>query len=137
MPVPGEMNGFENQQDHRTVFSVPYDFITDREERVRLCNLADFTYAFGTNWVKGRKQIGRGFVSAFFKNQNLFDLADLAMDCEEAHVTDSAYFRFLTVIEKIAGGTNIYWQNEVFGDLTELSSYLLNSCYFNELELVY
>ena len=135
MAVPGEMNGFENQQDPRTVFSVPYDFITDREERVRLCNLADFTYAFGTNWVKGRKQIGRGFVSAFFKNQNLFDLADLAIDCEEAHVTDSAYFRFLTVLEKIARGTNIYWQNEVFGDLTELSAYLLNSCYFNELEL--
>ena len=135
MAVPGEMNGFENQKDPRTVFSVPYDFITDREERVRLCNLADFTYAFGTNWVKGRKQIGRGFVSAFFKNQNLFDLADLTIDCEEAHVTDSAYFRFLTQLEKIAGGTNIYWQNKVFGDLSELSSYLLNTCYFNESEL--
>ena len=135
MPVPGETNDFENQQDPRTVFSVPYDFITDREERVRLCNLADFTYAFGTNWVKGRKQIGRGFVSAFFKNQNLFDLADLTIDCEEAHVTDSAYFRFLTVLEKINGRTNIYWQNKVFGDLSELSSCLLNTCYFNELEL--
>ncbi len=135
MPVPGEMNGFENQQDPRTVFSVPYDFITDREERVRLCNLADFTYAFGTNWVKGRKQIGRGFVSAFFKNQNLFDLADLAIDCEEAHVTDSAYFRFLTVLEKIAGGSNFYWRNVAFGNLTDLSSCLLNSCYFNDPKL--
>ena len=135
MPVPGEMNGFENQQDPRTVFSVPYDFITDREERVRLCNLADFTYAFGTNWVKGRKQIGRGFVSAFFRNQNLFDLADLAMDCEEARVTDPAYFRFLTLFEKIAGGTNFYWRNVAFRNLSELSSCLLNSCYFNDPKL--
>ena len=135
MFVPGEMIGFENQQDLRTVFSVPYDFITDREERVRLCNLADFTYAFGTNWVKGRKQIGRGFVSAFFQKQDLFDLADLAMDCEEAHVTDSAYFRFLTVLEKIAGGSNFYWRNVAFGNLTELSSVLLNSCYFNDPKL--
>ena len=135
MPIPGEMNDFENQQDPRTVFSVPYDFITDREERVRLCNLADFTYTFGTNWIKGRKQIGRGFVSAFFKNQNLFDLADLTIDCEEAHVTDSAYFRFLTLLEKIAGGANFYWRNVAFGNLTDLSSYLLNSFYFNEPEL--
>ena len=135
MAVPGEMNGFENQQDPRTVFSVPYDFITDREERVRLCNLADFTYAFGTNWVKGRKQIGRGFVSAFFRNQNLFDLADLAMDCEEARVTDPAYFRFLTLLEKIAGGTNFYWRNVAFENLTELSACLLNSCYFNDPKL--
>ncbi len=135
MAVPGEMNGFENQQDPRTVFSVPYDFITDREERVRLCNLADFTYAFGTNWVKGRKQIGRGFVSAFLQKQDLFDLADLAMDCEEARVTDPAYFRFLTLLEKIVGGTNFYWRNVAFGNLTELSSCLLNSCYFNDPKL--
>ena len=135
MPVPGEMNGFENQQEPRTVFSVPYDFITDREERVRLCNLADFTYAFGTNWVKGRKQIGRGFVSAFFQKQDLFDLADLAMDCEEARVTDPAYFRFLTLFEKIAGGANFYWRNVAFGNLTDLSSCLLNSCYFNDPKL--
>ncbi len=135
MPVPGEMNGFENQQDPRTVFSVPYDFITDREERVRLCNLADFTYAFGTNWVKGRKQIGRGFVSAFFQKQDLFDLADLAMDCEEARVTDPAYFRFLTLFEKIAGDKNFYWRNVAFGNLTDLSSCLLNSCYFNDPKL--
>ncbi|MBO6069952.1 MAG: BspA family leucine-rich repeat surface protein [Succinivibrionaceae bacterium] len=135
MPVPGDMNSFENHQDPRTVFSVPYDFITDREERVRLCNLADFTYAFGTNWVKGRKQIGRGFVSAFFRNQNLFDLADLAMDCEEARVTDPAYFRFLTLFEKIAGGANFYWRNVAFGNLTDLSLCLLNSCYFNDPKL--
>ena len=135
MSVPGETNDFENLQDPRTVFSVPYDFITDREERVRLCNLADFTYAFGTNWERGRKQIGRGFVSAFFKKQDLFDLADLSMDCEEANVTDQAYFRFLTLLEKNTGRANFYWQNKAFGNLTELSSELLNSCYSNDPKL--
>ncbi len=129
MTVPGELSGFENQADQRTVFTIPFDFITDRNERVRLSNLADFTYAFGTNWVRGRKLIGRGFVSAFFKKQDLFDLADLSMDCEEANVTGPAYFRLLTLLEKYTGRANFYWQNKAFGNLTELSSELLNSCY--------
>ena len=51
------------------------------------------------------------------------------------NVTDQAYFRFLTLLEKNTGRANFYWQNKAFGNLTELSSELLNSCYSNDPKL--
>ena len=105
-------------------FPVPYDFINDNGAAVKIADLAGFVEAFGTSWEKGRKQIGRGFAASFFKKLELYDLADLVLDCEEEEVTDAAYFKMITGMEKAAGLTAFYWRNHKYSSTAELGSFL-------------
>ena len=126
LPVPGVVN-IGDRTDSSFCFTVPYDFINDDGKSIIIKNLAEFVDAFGTYWEKGKKQVGRGFVSAFFKKQELYGLTDLVMDCEEEKITDLAYFKMIAKMEKLIGMDVLYWKNSKFTDLESLAGSLIHS----------
>ena len=131
LPIPGQITNSIKLPKLCTTFNSPYDFITNSGERIKLCNLPEFVYAFGTNWEKGIKEIGRGCVSSFFKRNELPEFTYLAEVCENSTITNQAYFRFLTMLEKLIGQTTFYWRNKAFSDFVELVSCLLHDVFTN------
>jgi surface protein len=126
IPVPGEeihLSGSSSASEvvrDREHFSVSYKF-----RRRELHTLQELTEAFGLNWEEGRKHVGRGLLSAFFKTLGEQDLASCVMDCEAAEVSDIAYFKMLF---EISGGKgNLYWRGVQYRDIREFAAALVSS----------
>ena len=135
LPAPGDIHDSANNTDSGISFASPYDFIKNNGEGVKLNNLDEFIETFGTNCERGKKQVGRGFVSEFFKKQELYGLADLAMDCEEEQVTDLAYFKMIAHMEKLVSKTAFYWKNIKYSNLAELADSLVQAVFTNDSKL--
>jgi serine/threonine protein kinase len=129
LPVPGETGNpnygnFTAASSQGSTFSQAYDFRNAEGKTVRLQNLSEFVDAFGTNWKDGKKQVGRGFVSDFFREQKLRSVASLVLDCEDAGVTDEAYSKMLMDISAGEGEGVFYWNNRKISSIKEIAEYL-------------
>lgn len=99
-------------------FSRPYKL---RRQEFR--TLGELTDALGRHWEDGKKHVGRGLLFQFLSAEGEQDLASSVKDCEEAGVSDPAYFRLLLELSGDSG--SIYWHGRRFGDLREFAADLL------------
>ena len=124
-PIPGE--GAESA--YATKSMPAYTFLrhayTDRSELVN---------ALATNWKEGKKQLFRGILSGFFKS---FDpeIASRCLDAEDeaskrGSNDDFIFFRTLYLIDDEA--TKLFWQGDVYNDLQDLGTRLLDRLWKND-----
>ncbi len=101
-----------------------YDFINSEGKIIHIKNIQDFVREFGTNWKEGKKHVGRGMISEFFREIKLRSVASLVLDCEEAGVTDEAYSKMLMSISAGEGESLFYWNSLKISTVKEISQYL-------------
>ncbi len=106
-PLPGEIR-----------LARPYSFGGRMLGTVR-----ELAAAFGASWQEGMKHVGRGLLSGAFRSQGETDLASMVLDCEEAGVSDLAYFRLLRRLDPRSPG--FFWLGEHYATPADMARRVL------------
>ncbi len=142
-PVPGSGDATvvateHNQGDSvptsdQDSFKQPYKFL---QQQIR--SLPVLIDALGRNWIEGKKHVGRGLLSDFFKREGQQDLASMVMDCEDRKVTDLSFFYLLedlsATLKPDQRSGAFYWLGCNYYSLQDFATIFANQCIMAQMD---
>ncbi len=120
--IPGE--GGSNQTDaskpgsendrSRFIFSRAYSIRSSEGKIINPQNLEELVRQLGLSWNEGKKHVGRGFLSKFFTDNQLYQYSSMARDCEEAGTDNLNYAKMLTDLQLELAKSCFYWDGRSY-----------------------
>ena len=125
VPVPGEISdGCNLQETGENRFSESLVFEKADKEKLYIYTLSDLVSALGQNSDIGKKYIGRGILTEFFRKQGIQEISSLFEKYElENFFDEMVYFRMLCELQKNTNDQNFYWKNKGYSDPADLSEF--------------
>ena len=125
VPVPGEISdGCNLQETGENRFSESLVFEKADKEKLYIYTLSDLVSALGQNSDIGKKYIGRGILTEFFRKQGIQEITSLFEKYElENFFDEMVYFRMLCELQKNTNDQNFYWKNKGYSDPADLSEF--------------
>ena len=126
LPVPGEnsSNGGNLPETGEKRFSESLVFEKADKEKLYVYTLSELVSALGQNSEIGKKYLGRGKLTEFFKKEGWQDVTSLFEKYEQENFFDEfVYFRMLSELQKNSNDHNFYWRNKGYSDPEELADF--------------
>ena len=126
LPVPGEnsSNGGNLSETGEKRFSESLVFEKADKEKLYVYTLSELVSALGQNSEIGKKYLGRGKLTEFFKKEGWQDVTSLFEKYEHENFFDEfVYFRMLSELQKNSNDHNFYWKNKGCSDPVDLAEF--------------
>ena len=126
LPVPGEnsSNGGNLPETGEKRFSESLVFEKADKEKLYVYTLSELVSALGQNSEIGKKYLGRGKLTEFFKKEGWQDVTSLFEKYEQENFFDEfVYFRMLSELQKNSNDHNFYWKNKGYSDPEDLAEF--------------
>ena len=126
LPVPGEnsSNGGNLSETGEKRFSESLIFEKADKEKLYVYTLSELVSALGQNSEIGKKYLGRGKLTEFFKKEGWQDVTSLFEKYEQENFFDEfVYFRMLSELQKNSNDHNFYWKNKGYSDPEDLAEF--------------
>ncbi len=126
LPVPGEISSdtgnLSGTGEKR--FSESFVFEKANKEKLYIYTVSELVSALGQNGDIGKKYIGRGRFTDFFRKEGLQEITSIFEKYEQENFFDEfVYFRMLSELQKNSNDHNFYWRNKGYSDPEELAEF--------------
>ena len=126
LPVPGEnsSNGGNLSETGEKRFSESLVFEKADKEKLYVYTLSELVSALGQNSEIGKKYLGRGKLTEFFRKEGMQEITSLFEKYEQENFFDEfVYFRMLSELQKNSNDHNFYWKNKGYSDPVDLAEF--------------
>lgn len=126
LPVPGEISSDAGDQSGagEKRFSESFVFEKADKEKLYIYTISELISALGQNSDTGKKYIGRGKLTEFFRKEGMQELTVLFEKYEQDNFFDElVYFRMLSELQKDSNDQNFYWKNKGYSDPEDLADF--------------
>lgn len=126
LPVPGEnsSNGGNLSETGEKRFSESLIFEKADKEKLYVYTLSELVSALGQNSEIGKKYLGRGKLTEFFRKEGMQEITSLFEKYEQENFFDEfVYFRMLSELQKNSNDHNFYWKNKGYSDPEDLAEF--------------
>ena len=126
LPIPGEISSDSGNQSGtgEKRFSESFVFEKADKEKLYIYTISELVSALGQNSDIGKKYLGRGKLTEFFRKEGMQEITSLFDKYEQENFFDEfVYFRMLSELQKNSNDHNFYWRNKGYRDPEDLAEF--------------
>ena len=126
LPIPGEISSDAGNQSGtgEKRFSESFVFEKADKEKLYIYTISELVSALGQNSDIGKKYLGRGKLTEFFRKEGMQEITSLFEKYEQENFFDEfVYFRMLSELQKNSNDHNFYWRNKGYRDPEDLAEF--------------
>lgn len=126
LPIPGEISSDSGNKSGtgEKRFSESFVFEKADKEKLYIYTISELVSALGQNSDIGKKYLGRGKLTEFFRKEGMQEITSLFDKYEQENFFDEfVYFRMLSELQKNSNDHNFYWRNKGYRDPEDLAEF--------------